>query len=62
MTLNQTPPLKIFCVRHWSQASGATRSYDVSANPPSVHKIIGVREGVLLEGRKKFSLKINNLP
>jgi len=44
------------------QASGATGSYDVSANSPSMHKIIGVREGILLEGWKKFALKINNLP
>jgi len=36
------------------QASCATGSYDVSANPPSMHKIIGVREGTLLEGWKKL--------
>jgi len=33
----------------------------VSANPPIMHKIIGVREGILLEGQKKIALKINNL-
>jgi len=49
-------------VEEQSQASGATGSYDVSANSPSMHKIIGVREGILLEGRKKIAQKINNLP
>ena len=37
------------------QASGATGSYDVSANPPSMHKIIGAWEGILLEGWKNLS-------
>ena len=48
-------------VEEQPQASGATGSYDVSANPPSMHKNIDVREGILLEGRKKIALKINNL-
>ena len=41
-------------VEEQPQASGATGSYDVSANPPSKHRIIGVREGILLEGRKNL--------
>jgi len=50
-------------VEEQPQASGATGSCDVSANLPSMHKIIGVRESILLgAGRKKFALKINNLP
>ena len=34
------------------QASGATGSHNVSTNPPSMHKVIGVRQGILLEGWK----------
>jgi len=44
------------------QASGATGSDDVSANPPRKHKIIGVHQNILLEGQQEFALKINNLP
>jgi len=42
-------------VEEQPQASRAIGSDDVSANPPSMHKIIGVREGILLGGRKKLS-------
>ena len=37
-------------VEEQPQASGATGSNDVSANPPSMHKIIGVREGIFVWG------------
>jgi len=49
-------------VEEQPKASGATGSDDVSANPPSMHKIIAVREGILLGGRKKFALKITIWP
>ena len=49
-------------VEEQPQASGATGSYHVAANLPSKHKIVGARQGSLLEGRKTFALKINNLP
>jgi len=49
-------------VEEQPQASGAAGSDDVSANPPSMHKIIGVREGILLGGPEKFCPENNNLP
>jgi len=49
-------------VEEQPQASGAAGSYDVSANPPSKHKIIGVHQNILLEGQQEFALKTNNLP
>jgi len=39
-------------VEEQPQASGATGCDDVSANPPSMHEIIAVREGILLGGGK----------
>jgi len=54
-------------VEEQPQASGTTGSYDVSANPPSMHKIIGVREGIVLEAEKncpkhqQFALKLTFL-
>ena len=44
-------------VEEQPQASGSTGSDDVSANPPSMHKIIGVREGILVGG-EEFAEKI----
>jgi len=49
-------------VEEQPQASGATASDDVSANPPSTHKSIGVREGILLGRGKKFALIITICP
>jgi len=41
-------------VEEQPQACGATGSDDVSANPPSMHKIIGIWEG--------FFIGVGNLP